>query len=188
MVLSWTSVDRRFEHVVLEGVGQGAFDVSDDSRYDSDYGVCHDGCCQFSTREHIVAYAYLSGDEMFSYSVVNAFVVSADDDDILLEAEFVSHGLVELFAIRGCEYYLVIVAFGLEGCDASVERLALYEHASSSTEGVVVHTPVFVGSVVSEVVDMYFCQSFLLGSSEDGLFGEGLYEFGQDSDDVYAHL
>ena len=188
MVLSWPRVARRLAHVVPGGAGQGAFDVSDDSWYDSDYGGCHDGCCQFATREHIVAYAYLSGDEMFSYSVVNAFVVSADDADILLEAEFVSHRLVDPFAIRGCEYYLVIVAFGLEGCDASVERLALYEHASSSTEGVVVHTPVFVGSVVSEVVDMYFGQSFLLGSSEDGLFGEGLYEFGQDSDDVYAHL
>ena len=149
MVLCWTSIDWGFEHVVLKGVGKCAFDISDDSRNDSYYRICHDGGSQFTSSEHVVSDAYLSSDEMFAYAIVNTFVMSADDDDVFFEAQFVGHRLVKLFSIGCGEDYLIVVALCFEGCDAGIQRLALYQHARCPSEGIVIDAPMLVGGVVS---------------------------------------
>ena len=73
--------------------------VADDAGHQSDDGICHDGSRQFATREHIVAHADFSCDEMFADAVVDALVVAAEHDQVALERKVVGYVLVKLFTI-----------------------------------------------------------------------------------------
>ena len=103
---------------------------------------------------------------MLAYSVVYAFVVSAEDYYVLFHGQLVCHGLVELFAVGGGENDFVIISFGLECGDACIDGLALHDHAGKASERVVVYALVLVFCVVAEVVQMYFHKSLLLCSAK----------------------
>jgi hypothetical protein len=66
--------------------------------------------------------------------------------------------------------------------------LALYEHSCGTSKRIVIHTPMLVGGVVAQIVHVYLCQSFLLGSTQNAFLREGFDEFGQYGDDVYSHV
>ena len=105
---------------------------------------------------------------MLAYTVVDAFVVAAEYDDIVEQRQRVGHGLAEDFAVGGGEYHLVVVALGLEGADATVYRLNLYHHARVAAEGVVVDLAVAVGGIVAQVMHRNGTQAFILSSLEYG--------------------
>ena len=96
--------------------------------------------------------------------------------------------MVKLFAIRGREDDFVVVTFGLEGTDASVNGLTLHDHAGKAPERVVVDPAVFVSGVVAEVMDMNFHKSFLLGSGKDRGVDKAVKHFRQHRYNVYTHI
>ena len=110
------------------------------------------------------------------------------DDDVVEHRHVVGDCLRELFAIRRSEDDLVIVTLGLQRADGTVDGFALHHHAGKAPVGVVVHAPPFVKGVVSEVVEVDFCQAFLLCPGQDGLVYEAFEHFGQDGDDVNSHF
>ena len=171
----------------MERVGQGRLLVAYDS-WDYAYdGIGHYGSRQFSACQHIVANGHLSGDETLAYAIVDALVVSAQDDDVLLQREFVGHGLVKLLAVGGSEDNLVVVALAHQFGDAQVHGFALDNHTSRTAKRIVVHTTPAVGGVVTQIVDMYFHKSFFLPTTHDALLCEGKHQFGAHGDNVYSH-
>ena len=91
---------------------------------------------------------------MFAYAVVDTLVVSAKDDEVLLEREVVGYMLVKLLAVgRGVDD-LIVVALRLECADTAVDGLALHHHAGEAPVGIVVDAAPFVGGVVAQVVEM----------------------------------
>ena len=187
MVLRWACIDWWLQEIVLEGVGEGALHITDDTRDNADDGICHYRGSQFAACEDIVADADLAGDEVFPDAVVDALVVTADDDDVLLQRELVRHGLVELLAVWSRENDFVVVAFCLQRRDAGIQRLALDEHTRCTAKGIVVHTTMLVRCVVSEVVHMNLSKSLLLSPAEDAFLGERFYQLWQNRDDIYSH-
>ena len=96
--------------------------------------------------------------------------------------------LVELLAVGAGEDHLVVVAFSLQCGYTAVDGLALHHHSGKATIGIVIHAPPLVERVVAQVVQLDFCQSFLLCPSQDAFMHESLYHLGQHSDNIYSHL
>ena len=103
---------------------------------------------------------------MVAHALVDALVVAAEDYDVALHREVVSHVLVELFAVGRREYHLVVVALCLQLRYAAVYRLALHHHAGKTTVRIVVYAAPFVSGVVAQVVQMNLCETLLLCASK----------------------
>ena len=80
------------------------------------------------------------------------------------------------------------MTLALQLADAAVNGLALHDHTGKAAEGVVVHTAPLVQRVVTQVVDVYLHQPFLLRTAQDTLLGKPLQQFGQYGYDVYSHI
>jgi hypothetical protein len=67
----------------LKGVGEGRGFVAQYAWYQSNETVAEYGSCQFTPRKYIVAYGYFMGNKQFPNPLVNALVMSAEDNNIL---------------------------------------------------------------------------------------------------------
>ena len=119
--------------------------------------------------------------------MVNTLVMSAENDDVLLQRQVVGNMLVELFAVGRREYHLVVVALRFQCRDAAVDRLYLHHHSREAPVRVVIHASPFVKCIVSEVVQMNLCQPLLLSPGKNRLVNESLYHLGQYGNNVYSH-
>ena len=78
-------IDGRSQEVILERVGEGALLVTDDTGDNSNDSVGDDCRRQLTTGQHIVAYGDLFGDQMLADAIVYAFVMAAEDDQVVEE-------------------------------------------------------------------------------------------------------
>ena len=188
LVVGGAGVDGGGQEVVLETVGECALLVREHARHETHHGIGHHGCCQLAAREHKVADRHFLRDEVLADAIVDALVVSAEDNHVVEHRERVGHRLVELLAVGRGEDHLVVVALRFQRRDASVDGLALHHHSRRAAERVVVHTAVLVGGVVAQIVQMYFHQSFLLCACKDRGVDKPVEHFGQHCDNVYSHI
>ena len=86
---------------------------------------------------------------MVADALVDTFIMTCEDYEITLQRKFVSHMLVEAFAVGRGEDYLIVIAFGLQGTDTAVNGLALHHHSCTTAIRIVIHTAPFVERVVS---------------------------------------
>ena len=124
---------------------------------------------------------------MVADALVDTFVVAAEDDDVAEHRQVVGHLLRKLLSVGRGKDHFVVVAFSLEGADGPVDGFALHHHAGETSIGIVVDAPPFVGGIVAQVVQVYLCQTFFLGTGEYRLMDEALEHFWQDGDDIYSH-
>ena len=75
--------------------------------------------------------------------------------------------LVEPLSIGRGEDDLVIGTLRLQCSDTTVDGLTLHHHTCAAAIGVVVDTAPLIEGVVTQVMQMNLCQSFLLGTSKD---------------------
>ena len=186
-VASWTGVDRRRNQSVLERVGKGRGLVAQGPRDEAHKAVDQNGGTQLASGQDIVSDAYLFGNQVFTDTFVNAFVVAAKDDDVLFHGELVAQRLVEHLAVGAHVDDLIVVPLAFQVADAVVDRLDHHHHARAGGKRVVVHLVVLVGAVVTQVVQSDFHNALVDGAFDDG-FGEGsLKHFRENRDDVDAH-
>ena len=123
---------------------------------------------------------------MVTHTLINAFVVSAKDDQVLLERELVSDLLVEAFAVRSGEDNLVVMPLGCQFGNESVDRFDLQNHSRTEAERIIIDLAMFVEGVVTQVVDINLAQAFVLGTLHDGVIERRIKEFGTTSYDIYS--
>ena len=172
----------------MKTVGKCALVVADYARHQPHDGVGHHGGSQLTAGEHIVADGYLTGDEMVAYALVDAFVVAGEDNQVARHRQVVGNVLVELLSVGTGEDYLIVFTFGFQSRDGTVDGFALHHHAGEAAVGVVVHTPPLVGTVVTEIVQMNLCQTFLLGTCQYRFMHESFQHLGQYGNNVYSHV
>ena len=187
LVFGRTSINGSRQKVVLKGIGEGALFVADDAWNNTHDSVGHHGCCQFAACQHIITDADFLGDQVLADAVVDTFIMSSKDDDVLAERQLVGHGLVKLLAIRRGEDNLVVVALGREGADTAVDRLTLHDHPGKTAKGIVIDATVLADSIVAQVMQMDFYESFLLGASQNTLLKKTLDQLRDDGDDINTH-
>ena len=91
---------------------------------------------------------------MLTDALVNALVVAAEDDEVLLQAHLVRNALIEGLPIGRSIDHLIVVALALEVGDSAVDRLDLQDHPCLPPEGIVIDTAPLIRSVVTDIVDM----------------------------------
>ena len=69
-----TGVNRRFEKIILERIGEGALLVADSTGQQTHDGIGDYRRGHLSAGKHIIPHRNLAGDEVFAYSVVDALV------------------------------------------------------------------------------------------------------------------
>ena len=126
--------------------------VTDGSRDQSHDRIGDNGGCQFATRQHVIAYRYLFGDQMLPDAVVYTFIMTAQNNHIIQQRHAVRHRLVECFPVRRRIDYLVILPFAFQSGDSPVDRFDLHHHPGLTTERVIVYTAPFVSRVVTQVM------------------------------------
>ena len=120
--------------------------------------------------------------------VVDALVVATQYNKVAFQREVVGNVLVKLLAVGRGVYHFVVVALRLQGRDAAVDRLYLHHHTRKASIGIVVNTTPLVESIVAQVMDMDFGESFLLGPCNNALVHEWLDHLGQNRYDIYTHI
>ena len=91
-------VDGRGDKAVLKGVGQGRCLVGEHTGDEADDAVGQECRRDFAAAYHEVSHGDLAGDEVFADALVDALVVAAQNDDVLLEGELVGYALGEDFS------------------------------------------------------------------------------------------
>ena len=124
---------------------------------------------------------------MLTDAVVDTFVVSAENDDVFLEAQFVGNALVEHFAVRRHVYYLVVFTFGTEFLYHLEHRLDHHDHACVSAVAVVIHVLAWPYSVLAQVMDMNLDQTFLYSPAHYRMTERAVKQFRYDCKNIYSH-
>ena len=180
-------VDGRGDQALLETVGQGGGLVGKHAGDEADDAVREEGRRNLPAAHYEVAHGDLAGDEVFADAFVNAFIVTAQDEDVFLEGQFVGDSLVQDFPVRGHVDDLVVVALGLELLHHAEHRLDHHHHARVPAVAIVVHRQTRAEAVLAEVVDMDFHQPLFDGAAGDGMAQRTLQEFRYDGEDIDAH-
>lgn len=169
LVLGRAGVNAGLQESVLETVAKSTGFVAEGSGKEADNGVRHNGSGHLSAREDKVTNRIFLGNEVVTDTLVHAFVVPAEYDDVLFERESVCLALGETFPIGGGEDNLIVVTLCGEVGDGTVDGFDLQDHARAETKGVVVHLAVLVKGEVAEVVHIYFGKALVLGTLHYGV-------------------
>ena len=114
--------------------------------------------------------------------------MATQNDQIFCHGKGVCHRLVELLSVGAGEDYFVVFSFCFQGRNASVDRLDFHHHSSESAEWIIVYFAITVVGIITEIVDVDFCQSFLLCTTHDGTIEESFQHLWQYGYDVYSHI
>ena len=106
---------------------------------------------------------------MLPDTVVYSLVVTAEDDEVLFEGQFVGYALIEHFAVGGHVNDLVVFPLGLELGYHPENRFHHHHHTGIAAIAVVVHALPRPEAVFADVVHMDFDVSLLLGSLDYGM-------------------
>ena len=182
-----TGIDGRGDQAVLETVREGRRFVGQDAWDEADDAVREEGGGDLAAAYDEIAHGDLPGDEVFADALVDAFVMAAEDDDVLLEGQFVGDALVQDLAVGGHVDDLVVLPFGAQFLDHPEHRFHHHDHAGVTAVAVVVHGQARPQAVLAEVVDMDFHQAFLDGPAGNGMAQRAFEQLRNHGEDIDAH-
>ena len=177
------------EHSAEERIGQRGFSRAKDIREHTRHGVDDNHCGQFAARQHVVA-----NRNQFVGKVVNpgveAFVVSADENNLVERGEFLSLSLRENFAAGVGDDYLarkIFVGLGKHVAHGKIDRFGLKHHARAAAEGRIVNLPVLVEGEVAQLSESHVQDIFFDGALDDTFAEDAREHFRKQRDDVNKH-
>ena len=154
--------DEAFLEAVAEGrglIGQGAGDEADDR-------IGEKGRRNLAAADDEVADGDLAGHEVLADTFVDAFVVAAEEDEVLLEGKLVGDGLGEGLTVGGEVDDLVVGALGGELLYHFEDGLHHHDHAGIAAIAVVVDRLAGAETVFADVVDADVDEAFLDGAAD----------------------
>lgn len=167
-----------------EGFFDGAEVVAQDAGEETDDGVDHDNGGDGTVGEDVVTDREFIGLEVFDDTVVDAFVVAGDEDEVWGGGEFLSGGLIETLAGGAGDDEATA---GRKGFDGGKEGFGFEDHAGAAARGGVIHLPVFAKAVLAEVMDVEVEGVLLLGAAHHAEAQWNADEIGEEGDNVDAH-
>ncbi len=162
--------------------------VRDNSGNNTYNSISHNGRRQFATSQYIVSDTDFLRYEMFADTVINSLKMPAKNYKIFSERQRISHRLVKLFTIRSCENDLIILPFGFQSINAALYRFYLHNHSGKTTKRIIIHPTVFIFSIITKVMNMYFCKPFILSTFHYRAIEEAFNHFRQNSNDINTHI
>ncbi len=124
---------------------------------------------------------------MFTNPLVNAFVMSAEDNDVSFQRKFIGYTLRKLLSVRRHVYDFVIVALGFQLIYHPEHRLDHHHHTGVPAIAIIVHRASGANAVFSDIVDIDFHQSFFPRSSDNRVSQRALQKFRHHRKYIYSH-
>ncbi len=183
--LGRTGINRRRQQVVLKGIEQGGSLVVQHARQQASDGIYQYGSGQFAPRQHIVADGNFEGDEFLADALVYAFIMTGDDEQVVVHREAVGQRLPQGFAVGRHVDDLVVAALGLKAFNGIGQRLGHHHHARAAAELIIVNLLVPPQSELAKVVYPHVKQPLVVCALEDGMPERTDQQFGQRRNDVY---
>ena len=182
-----TGIDGRGDQAILETVGKSRRLVGQDAGDEPDDAVGQEGGRDLAAAHDEIAHGDLPGDEVFADAFVNALVMAAQDDDILLEGQLVGYSLVQDLPVRSHIDDFVVVPFRPQFLDHPEHRLHHHDHAGVAAIAIVIHGEARPEAVLAEVVDVDFHQAFFDGPARNGMTERAFEQLRDDGKDIDAH-
>lgn len=177
------------EDGLVEGVACGASRIAEDPRHHAGDGVGDDHGAEFAAGQYVVADGDEFVGEVFFHAVVHAFVVAADEDEVVVVAvELLGFVLGEGHARRREEDDPA--AGGLLGEDGFArfeEGAAHHEHARAAAADGVVYLAVFVVREIAGIRHGHVDEAGFDRPLDDALMEEGFHKFRKQRQDVDFH-
>ena len=117
--------------------------------------------------------------------MVDAFVVTADEDKVFFGGEIADGGLLEHLALGSEENDLG--GGGAQFFDGGEERFGLEEHALAAAAKILVGFAMLAGGPVAELVGVDGGDLIFAGAFDDALGKRSEGDLGKEGDDVDAH-
>ena len=89
------------------------------------------------------------------------------DDEVFTHRHRIGHFLIEGFAVGTHVDNFVVEALAFEFGNAVVNRLYRHDHTCAAAKRIIVYTFLFIGGIVTQIVNMYFNQAFVYGAFHD---------------------
>ena len=153
-----------------------------------DNGVADDAGSQLTSAEDVASYGYLLGYEMFADAVVDALVVTAQDDQVSACGQAVAHTLVQHLPVRRGVDHLVVLPLRGQVRDSPVQRFRLDDHAGVASEAVIVYLLVVALAVVMQVDNMNLHESLFPGPSYNRMVERTFQQFRYRTDNIYPPM
>ncbi len=134
--IGWPGVLRTLEQADAETIVGRGLVVAQHPRQKSNDRIDKDDRSDGTVRQHIIADGNFLVHEVLDNSVIDPFVVAAEDNEMLFGREFASQGLLKAPTLRSHENDRARLL--AEGLDRREKRFRLHDHPLSSTEGRVV--------------------------------------------------
>ena len=148
----------------MEAVGQSRCLVANSTRNDTDNAIDYYSSSQLSTRQDIVANADFACDKVFADTMVDAFVVATQNDDVFECRKSVGFVLVVAYSVGRSVDNLVVVALAAKFLDGSIYGLDFHNHTRLATKRIVVGGASSVVGVVAQIVYVYLGVTCILGT------------------------
>ena len=184
-----TGVLRAFEEALRERVLSGGIFVAEDAWNEAGHGIDEYGGGDCAIGQNVIANGDLFVNEMVDDSLIDAFIMAAQQDEVASRGgEAGGYGVAET-ATGGGEIEDARWGgdFGFDGLDGSEDGFAFHDHPLAAAVRGIVGGGVFVRGPVAQVVDADIQQAFFAGALEHALAEGAFADGGEESQDVDAH-
>ena len=139
-----------FQQIVMKALCLGGFVVIEHSGYQSRHSVHHDHGSQFSAGENIISDGDIIGYHFLQYSLINSFVMSAEQYKFLLPGQF-----LRLFLGKGCSLRSQIdtthVPVSSHRPVCVIHRLCLHQHSGAAAISIIIYFSMLVLCVIPDI-------------------------------------
>jgi len=171
-----------------QGLGEAFIDrrgcVAKDTGAQAHDRVNDNDGCGFATRQDIVADGEFLIDEVFVDALINAFVATADEHEVVVLGECPGERLGEGLTLGGEQDAMGTAMIALDGFDRSDDRAGLHDHAGATAVRCIVSAAVAIGRVIADVVHADVEGACLTCSMNDRRAERRVEERGKERQDI----
>ena len=185
---SGPGVHGRSEQIVLEGIEKRGGLIVQYARDQPAKGIDQHRRGQFAPAQHVIADGDLPRHIGLPDPFIDALVMPADQEHVLLHRELVGDRLVQCLTVRGEVDDLVKGIVPAQFPDGCGQRLRHHDHARASAELVIIHLTVFIDGPFAKVMHVNLKQPLVFGPLEYGVVERAVQQFRQDGKNMYMHM
>ena len=181
-------VVRAVEQAVLETVLIGRFRIVARAFLQTTDGIDDHRRRQFAARQHVIADGQFLVDFTFDETLVEAFVATADQDDLCACRQLPRLFLRQRRPLRAqINHFRRLRRCPARGVEARGQRLGQHHHSGTTAKRSVIDATIIVGGVVARIPRLHRQQAALERAPHHADLGALADEIGKQADHIDAH-
>ena len=140
-------------------------------RHQTGYGIHHNHCCQFSTRQNIIANGHIIRYHFLQYTLINSLVMSTKENQIIAFGKILCHSLGKRIALWCHINHAFFIALRNLLCNTLVgikNRLRLHQHTCTAAIWIIIHLLMLICRKISDIDRLNGDLSLFNGTTGNG--------------------